>query len=204
MASAQRAMTNLADDTEAMKHNFFLRGFFKKRGFYDLSNLTPAQYRTVSSLRTTPRNGSGSTAVRSFRPRQKVRTNCPRRGGQEVDQAMADFVPDLPNRPIVVEGYSGRGSAAERFRRSQQYARTLQRYLQTRFKLAAEPGGRDSTGRHPAEVNGESSSGTASRWFCSRESAHGNHNSSEPLKKPFQIRELLRPHSRALLPEFSR
>lgn len=45
VASARQTMTNLADDTEALKHNFFLRGFFKKRGFYNLDQLTPAQYR---------------------------------------------------------------------------------------------------------------------------------------------------------------
>src|ERR1700733_11494159 len=46
VVSAQRAMTNLADDTEAVKHNFLLRGFFHNRGYYNLGELTPGQYRT--------------------------------------------------------------------------------------------------------------------------------------------------------------
>jgi hypothetical protein len=41
---ARQTMTNLADDTEALKHNFFLRGFFNRRGFYNLDTLTPAKY----------------------------------------------------------------------------------------------------------------------------------------------------------------
>ncbi|MGH9583733.1 MAG: MlaD family protein, partial [Bryobacteraceae bacterium] len=41
---AQRTMANLADDTEAIKNNFFFRGFFHRRGFYNLSVLTPSKY----------------------------------------------------------------------------------------------------------------------------------------------------------------
>ena len=29
---AQRAVTNVSEDADALKHNFFLRGLFKKRG----------------------------------------------------------------------------------------------------------------------------------------------------------------------------
>src|SRR5262249_55279610 len=36
---------NMADDTEALKHNFFLRGFFHRRGYYNLDNLSADTYR---------------------------------------------------------------------------------------------------------------------------------------------------------------
>src|SRR5260370_33773279 len=36
---------NMADDTEALKHNFFLRGFFHHRGYYNLNNISPETYR---------------------------------------------------------------------------------------------------------------------------------------------------------------
>jgi phospholipid/cholesterol/gamma-HCH transport system substrate-binding protein len=35
----------MADDTEALKHNFFLRGFFHRSGYYNLANLSPDTYR---------------------------------------------------------------------------------------------------------------------------------------------------------------
>jgi outer membrane protein OmpA-like peptidoglycan-associated protein len=76
-------------------------------------------------------------------------------GRAEVDRAMVDFVPDLPNRPIVVEGYSERGSPDERFRRSQQHALAVQRYLQNRFKLSANLVGAIPLGDTPPDSTGK-------------------------------------------------
>src|SRR6201987_5490143 len=39
------ATGNMAEDTEALKHNFFFKGFFKHRGYYNLSSLSPEEYR---------------------------------------------------------------------------------------------------------------------------------------------------------------
>jgi hypothetical protein len=33
---------------KALKTNFFLRGFFKRRGFFNLSDLTPSEYLLIS------------------------------------------------------------------------------------------------------------------------------------------------------------
>jgi phospholipid/cholesterol/gamma-HCH transport system substrate-binding protein len=37
---------NKAYETEALKHSFLLRGFFRKRGYYSLTSLSPDLYRT--------------------------------------------------------------------------------------------------------------------------------------------------------------
>jgi phospholipid/cholesterol/gamma-HCH transport system substrate-binding protein len=59
IANARQSMSNLADDTEAIKHNFFLRGFFKKRGFFNLNQLTPEQYRSSKFLKRAFERGFG-------------------------------------------------------------------------------------------------------------------------------------------------
>ena len=40
---ANQAATNLAESTEALKHNFLVKGFFKKRGYEDSKDLTKYQ-----------------------------------------------------------------------------------------------------------------------------------------------------------------
>src|SRR5262249_21394714 len=45
LMNASTATANLADASEALKHNFFTRGFFKDRGYYTLADLSPEKYR---------------------------------------------------------------------------------------------------------------------------------------------------------------
>jgi phospholipid/cholesterol/gamma-HCH transport system substrate-binding protein len=46
---ATQGMAALKDDAEALKHNFLLRGFFKKRGYEDASDLTQNQIAELPS-----------------------------------------------------------------------------------------------------------------------------------------------------------
>ena len=41
-------MADLSDDTEALKHNFLFRGFFNRRGFFDLDGMTAPEYKSPS------------------------------------------------------------------------------------------------------------------------------------------------------------
>jgi len=45
MTDARGAMAGLSANMEALKHNFLLRGFFNKRGYFDLSRISPVAYR---------------------------------------------------------------------------------------------------------------------------------------------------------------
>jgi hypothetical protein len=45
LSNVNVAAVNMADETEALKHNFLLRGFFRKRGYYTLTALSPDMYR---------------------------------------------------------------------------------------------------------------------------------------------------------------
>ena len=35
----------MTEDTEALKHGFLFRGYFKKRGYYSVARLAPDKYR---------------------------------------------------------------------------------------------------------------------------------------------------------------
>ena len=47
VTSARDAMADLAENTEAMKRNWLLRGFFSDRGFYNLDEMTVDEYRAL-------------------------------------------------------------------------------------------------------------------------------------------------------------
>ncbi|MBB6143882.1 phospholipid/cholesterol/gamma-HCH transport system substrate-binding protein [Silvibacterium bohemicum] len=60
LSNLNQATGNMAEDTEALKHEFFFRGFFKHRGYYSLATLDPTTYRTDKLFTNTgnPRAGS--------------------------------------------------------------------------------------------------------------------------------------------------
>jgi phospholipid/cholesterol/gamma-HCH transport system substrate-binding protein len=135
MASAQTAMTNLADNTEALKHNFFFRGFFNKRGFFNLNELNPTDYRDSNFVKSKTVKRAWLEGKRLFTTTRAGMEELSADGKKQLDQAMADFVAYLPNSPIMVEGYSTGGSAEERYRKAQQRSVAAQTYLQQKFQL---------------------------------------------------------------------
>ena len=45
MDDARTAMSAFAENMEALKHNFLVRGFFKDRGFFNLARCRRPEYR---------------------------------------------------------------------------------------------------------------------------------------------------------------
>ena len=128
------ASGNLADDTEAIKHNFFFRGFFNRRGFYNLSHMTPSKYQDSEFIK--------KPAARVWVPAADVFEIGPdgtqklTAGGRSIlDRAMSGIVQYLPNNPIMVEAYSTLGSAEQRYLSSEQRAAEVRRYLESKFHL---------------------------------------------------------------------
>jgi outer membrane protein OmpA-like peptidoglycan-associated protein len=155
VTGAQRAMTNLADDTEAVKHNFLLRGFFHNRGYYNLSELTPEQYRSSKFVTSRAAKRVWLESSGLFSKSAKSGEMLSAKGRAELDQAMAAFVPNLPNSPIMIEGYSDQGSPDQEFRESQQRAAAVQDYLEARFQLNPKLVGRIPLADSPPESSGK-------------------------------------------------
>ena len=62
MDDARAAMAGLAENMDALKHNFLLRGFFNGRGYFDLAQMSPADYRQGALTK-----GSDRRVVRVWR-----------------------------------------------------------------------------------------------------------------------------------------
>jgi outer membrane protein OmpA-like peptidoglycan-associated protein len=155
VVNAQRAMNNLADDTEAIQHNFLLRGFFHKRGYFNLGEISPEEYRSSKFVTSKTAKRVWLDSSELFSRSAKNGASLTVQGRNELDQAMSAFVPDLPNSPIVVEGYADQGSPAEEFRESQQRAAVVQQYLVSRFQLNPKLVGSMPLGDSPPKSSGK-------------------------------------------------
>ncbi len=131
---ANQTMGNLADDTEAVKHNFFLRGFFKRRGFYNLDVLTPSKYASSEFVKK-PRTRVWLAAAGLFTSKPDGTQELSDEGRTILDQGMSDLVHYLPNNPIMIEAYSANGMPDQRYLSSKQRATEVRQYLESRFHL---------------------------------------------------------------------
>lgn len=132
--SAREVMTDLAETTEAAKRHWLVRGFFERRGFFDLDALTVDEYRR-GALEEGRR-----AALRVWLEADKLfeGTDEGQRltdaGRRRLDVAMADLLKYPRDTPLVVEGYSTSAAPAERYLIADARARLVSGYLRQRFR----------------------------------------------------------------------
>src|ERR1700723_1582359 len=100
------ATGNMAEDTEALKHNLFFKGFFKHRGYYTLGSLSPQEYRhskLFGSMRS-PRIWLQADALFQYGPHDMEELSP--EGKHEIDTVVASSGDAIFKYPIVIEGYS--------------------------------------------------------------------------------------------------
>jgi phospholipid/cholesterol/gamma-HCH transport system substrate-binding protein len=136
LASAKDAMADLAENTEALKHNFFLRGFFNRRGYFDLDDLSVQQYRE-GALETKERRvlriwvGSAVVFERDADGRERLSED----GKLRLDSAMAEFVKYPRTSPLVIEGYARELTGDVRFLAARARTKLVRDYLIAKFGL---------------------------------------------------------------------
>jgi phospholipid/cholesterol/gamma-HCH transport system substrate-binding protein len=139
LAHARATLSNMEENTEALKRNFLVRGFFKNRGYYSLRTISPDEYRR-GVLETGNRRALriwlgasvlfavGSNGTEELTPDGRVR----------VESAMAEFLRYAQDAPLIVEGYSTVGSSELEYVHARDRAALVRDYILTRFGL--EPG----------------------------------------------------------------
>jgi phospholipid/cholesterol/gamma-HCH transport system substrate-binding protein len=134
LMNANTATANLADATEALKHNFLTRGFFKNRGYYNLAEISPEAYRKDRAF-TDPENKRvwlpGSELFRSGANGEELSAT----GMSLLNAALTLNGDSMVGSPIVIEGYWNGGVPAEQLRVSRSRAILVRQYLQARFQL---------------------------------------------------------------------
>ena len=134
LTSAREVMSDLAESTEALKRSFLFRGFFNRRGYFDLNDVSPEEYRR-GALESRERKALRiwlSAAV-LFEKDGNGEERLSEGGRARLDSAMSQFV-KYPKSPLVVEGYAVGLTADERFRRSRKRAALVRDYIISRFE----------------------------------------------------------------------
>jgi phospholipid/cholesterol/gamma-HCH transport system substrate-binding protein len=135
LTNANTATANLADATGALKHNFLLRGFFRKRGYYNLADLSPDKYRTDLAFTNASNRRVWLSGSQLFQTGPSGQEQLSANGKVLVDSRLSEDGDRIVEGPIVVEGYSNGEITADQLRISQSRAMAVRQYVQGRFQV---------------------------------------------------------------------
>src|SRR5271166_4736636 len=138
LSNVNNATGNKADDSEALKHNFFLRGFFKRRGYYSMAHLAPDKYRQDKVFADPKNPRVWIEAADLFEPKQGESEVLSRAGKARIDAAMAELGERVIAGAIVVEGYAVSGASGDELALSRSRATLVRNYLHARFQLESQ------------------------------------------------------------------
>jgi phospholipid/cholesterol/gamma-HCH transport system substrate-binding protein len=136
LTSARDAMADMAETTEALKRNFLVRGFFNRRGYFDLTDVSVQEYRK-GVLENKDRRAL-RLWIRGdllFERDEKGVERLSDEGRNRVDSAMSQFVRYPRTSPLVVEGYAQSPTADQRFLLSRSRADLVREHIIGKFGL---------------------------------------------------------------------
>ncbi len=149
LSNVNSATTNVADDTEALKHNFLLRGFFRRRGYFNLVHIAPDSYRKDRLIANPQNTRVWLSASQMFEMGANGTEQLSSEGKSLLDSAAASHGDSFIERPIVVEGYWSGPIASEELARSHSRAILVRRYLLDHLLLDASHVGVVALRNHP-------------------------------------------------------
>jgi phospholipid/cholesterol/gamma-HCH transport system substrate-binding protein len=155
LTNINQATGNLADDTEALKHDLFFRGFFKHRGYYDLDDLPVEQYRAAQVFKGLPESRQWIPAASLFTTNGEGIEVLSEEGRHNIDEAVSHFN-GIYGEPLIIEGYSALSSASDQLIQSRRRATLVRTYIQLRFHLLPKNTGIIALESKPPENAGKS------------------------------------------------
>jgi phospholipid/cholesterol/gamma-HCH transport system substrate-binding protein len=136
---ARSAMAGFAENMEALKHNFLLRGFFNQRGYFNLASISPAQYRqgvlTKDGKRSVYRIWLNSSVLLEQDPDSPELERLSDGGKARLDSAIASYLDHLADGMFVIEGYATEATRDEQYLLSRTRAALVREYLIEKFHL---------------------------------------------------------------------
>jgi phospholipid/cholesterol/gamma-HCH transport system substrate-binding protein len=137
LTNINQATGNLTDDTEALKHEFFFRGFFKHRGYDNLDDLPVEQYRAGQVFKSLPETRQWIPASSLFASDGAGEEVLSPQGRGNIDAAVGQLQ-EIYGKPLIVEGYASGPSPSDALVQSRRRATLVRTYLQLRYHLQAK------------------------------------------------------------------
>jgi phospholipid/cholesterol/gamma-HCH transport system substrate-binding protein len=137
LSNVNAATGNMAEDTEALKHNVFFKGFFTQRGYYTLSSLSPREYRQSKLFGNarSPRAWLQATDLFQHGPNGGEELSLD--GKRSIDAVVASMGDAVFKYPVVIEGYSDLPVPADSISSSYARAQLVRNYLEARYPFVA-------------------------------------------------------------------
>lgn len=135
LSNVNIATGNLADNSEALKRNFLVRGFFRRRGYYTLNDISPAAYRRDPMSASAANQRTWLNADQLFSRDRSGAEELSPAGKETIDSELAGYGDSMLGDPIMVEGYSTYESTVERLELSHMRAVIVRNYILGRFHL---------------------------------------------------------------------
>ena len=159
VAHARDAMSDLAENTEALKRNWLFSRFFGERGFYNLDQLTRDEYRElfVDDRYTPLRIWVDGDLL--FETDAAGEVTLGPDAVRRLDEAMAELLDYPRDSPLVVEGYAVGDNPGEEFRQAQEHADVVRGYLVQTYRRVST-----LTGTMPIGSAAEGSPSRDGRW----------------------------------------
>jgi len=154
LTNMNQATGNLADDTEALKHEFFFRGFFKHRGYDDLDDLPAEEYRAGRIFKGLPENRQWIPASSLFTTNEDGEEMLSANGRHNIDGVLARFK-QIYGQALIIEGYASSGSETDELVMSRRRAVLVRNYLQLHYHLLPKNTGIIALGSTPPENAGK-------------------------------------------------
>ena len=183
MANAAEATSALAENMEAMKRNFLLKGFFEQRGFYHLNDLTVEDY---LKGKFAPARGRERTWIAQSEIFTTTPDGAPRlteEGMRKLDSVIAAYLIHAPSTPLIIEGYAATGTESEQFLRSRERASAVRDYLLKKFGLKPNYIGLMPLGAVKSEGGEGYWEGVAVVYFPEKENARSRDDVRMPLQR---------------------
>jgi phospholipid/cholesterol/gamma-HCH transport system substrate-binding protein len=138
LSNVNAATGNMADDTEALKHNFFFRPFFRQRGYYNLSHISPDEYRKDRLFANPTNRRVWLPANQLFQRTADGTDQLTVAGRALLDQTLSQYGDAIVESPIIVEGYSDGGTLADRLAISRDRSILVRTYILNHFHFNAD------------------------------------------------------------------